>query len=53
MIELFDDFRDILVELHEAGARFVDRDGAAAIARAPRAQDKHSVSSSSRFRHRR
>lgn len=23
MIELFDDFRDILVELHEAGARFV------------------------------
>ena len=23
MIELFDDFRDILVELHRAGARFV------------------------------
>jgi len=23
MIELFDDFRDILVELHDAGARFV------------------------------
>jgi hypothetical protein len=23
MIELFDDFRDLLVELHEAGARFV------------------------------
>jgi len=23
MIELFDDFRDILVELHKAGARFV------------------------------
>jgi predicted nucleotidyltransferase len=23
MIELFDDFRDILVELHQAGARFV------------------------------
>jgi hypothetical protein len=23
MIELFDDFRDILVELHNAGARFV------------------------------
>ena len=23
MMELFDDFRDILVELHEAGARFV------------------------------
>jgi hypothetical protein len=36
MIELFDDFRDILVELHEAGARFVVLGGhAARIPRAP------------------
>jgi hypothetical protein len=33
MIELFDDFRDILVELHRAGARFVVLGGHADVAR--------------------